>query len=194
MSIFSSRVSEILVVLEQFGKTNEKNVIAVAQSIFESINHGGKLLICGNGGSAADAQHFAAEMVSSFAYKRDRRSLPAIALTTDSSIITAISNDFGYEEVFARQIEGLGDPGDCILLISTSGESRNVLCAAKRAREKGITVLSLTKRGSTLQSESKCSVAIDSENTQHIQECHVIAYHIIAEIVEENILGSEKYA
>jgi D-sedoheptulose 7-phosphate isomerase len=154
-------------------------------SIFKS---GGKLLICGNGGSAADAQHLAAEFISSFSVGLARKSLPAIALSVDTSVITAISNDFSFEMVFSRQIQGLGLPNDGLLAISTSGESQNCLEAVKQAKKIGMQTFALTRKSSVLYDLVDCAVGIPVRNTQIIQECHLISYHIIAELVEKEFL------
>ena len=194
MNLFRARTSEFLKVFQEFSQVCEVEVFHIAEAIYECFTKGGKLLICGNGGSAADSQHLAAEFVSSFAHGLGRKSLPALSLTVDTSILTAIANDFGYEKVFSRQIEGLGNPSDCVLFISTSGESTNVLHALVTAKRMGLKVLSLTKAGSSLQSESDFSIAIPSNNTQHIQECHVFCYHIITEIVENRFMGVDHNA
>ena len=186
------RLNEVEELLPRFRAECKSQIEEVASEISNIFHSGKKLLICGNGGSAADAQHFAAEFMSSFMLKLDRRSLPAIALTTDSSILSAIGNDFGYEYVFSRQIEGLGLPGDGLLAISTSGTSSNCLKAASIARSMNLRILSLTRKGSVLSDMSDRSVRVPSENTQHIQECHVIAYHIITELVENKFKEENK--
>ncbi|MBU1165992.1 D-sedoheptulose 7-phosphate isomerase, partial [Candidatus Micrarchaeota archaeon] len=146
------------------------------------------LLICGNGGSAADAQHFAAELVGR--YKKERKALPAIALTTDTSVITAISNDYGFEHVFSRQVEALSAGGDVLFLISTSGNSPNLLEAAKKAKTLGIKIIGLLgKGGGKLKSMCDHAIVIPSDNTPRIQEMHVLVIHMICESVENNIFG-----
>lgn len=150
-----------------------------------------KLLICGNGGSAADAQHIAGEFVSRFLFNRP--GLPAIAITTDTSILTAIGNDYGYENLFARQIEALGNSGDTLIAISTSGNSQNVIKAINSAKNKGLNVVGLTG-GNGGEMKDVCDICFiaPSEITPHIQEVHITIGHIICGLVEENIFGGLK--
>lgn len=151
-----------------------------------------KLLICGNGGSAADSQHIAAELISSFRSSLRRKSLPAIALTTDTSMITAFSNDFGFDRVFARQVEGIGEEGDVFMGISTSGNSVNVIEALKEAKNKGmITIGLLGKDGGKLKEMFDCSIIIPSDDTPRVQEGHILAYHIICDLVEKALFKAE---
>ena len=158
-------------------------LLLAAVTIENCLRSGGKLLLCGNGGSAADAQHIAAEFVGRF--QRERCPLPALALTTDSSILTAISNDYGFEAVFARQVQAWGQKEDVLLVISTSGYSPNILLAVQAARERGMQVMALTgKRGEVLAECVDTAVIIPSVNAARIQECHIIVAHLICEIVE----------
>ncbi len=144
---------------------------------------GGKLLACGNGGSAADAQHFAAELTGR--YQADRRGYPAIALTTDTSALTSISNDYGYDLVFRRQLEALGRQGDLLIAISTSGESRNVIKAVELARERGIySVGLLGKDGGKLRSLVDLPLVVHASHTARIQEAHILILHILCEALE----------
>ena len=160
------------------------------QTMMTSLKSGAKVLCAGNGGSAADAQHFAAELVSRF-YK-NRPALAAIALTTDTSILTAISNDFGYEEVFSRQIEGIGNKGDVFLAISTSGNSKNILKAIAVAKEKGLCVVSLTgASGGQMKELSDHCLMMPSESTPRIQECHLLVEHIICAEIEERFFPKQ---
>ncbi|MBU0591111.1 D-sedoheptulose 7-phosphate isomerase [Candidatus Micrarchaeota archaeon] len=160
----------------------------VVSMICDSLGKRSTLLICGNGGSAADAQHFAAELVGR--YKKERKALPAIALTTDTSVITAISNDYGFEHVFSRQVEALSAGGDVLFLISTSGNSPNLLEAAKKAKTLGIKIIGLLgKGGGKLKSMCDHAIVIPSDNTPRIQEMHVLVIHMICESVENNIFG-----
>lgn len=154
------------------------DVTKVASVLVEAIRTGGKLLIMGNGGSAADAQHIAAELVGR--YKIERRALPAIALTTDSSILTAWSNDYSYDTVFSRQIEGLARPGDIVWGISTSGNSRNVVLAFETARAMGITTVGLLGRdGGKLAALSDHAMIVGLEATDQIQTAHLLTYHAL---------------
>ncbi|WP_320412232.1 D-sedoheptulose 7-phosphate isomerase [Candidatus Magnetaquicoccus inordinatus] len=152
---------------------------------------GGKLLIAGNGGSAADAQHIAGELVSRFYF--DRPALPAIALTTDSSIMTAIGNDYGYERLFSRQIEGNGKAGDLLLAISTSGNSPNILHAIQTARRLGITVLGLTgASGGQMAELCHLCLRIPSTQTPRIQESHLLVGHLLCASVEQGLFGQQE--
>ena len=159
-------------------------VIAEAAAIIErALRGGGKALLFGNGGSAADAQHVAAEFVGRFS--RERTPLPAIALTTDTSALTAISNDYGFEQVFARQVRALGRPGDVAIAISTSGRSPNVLAGVAAARERGMTVIGLAGRdGGELARIADLCITVPADDTQRVQECHVTIEHVMCEEVE----------
>ena len=153
------------------------------EACVEALRGGGKLLFCGNGGSAADAQHWAGELVSRFYY--DRPGLPAIALTTDSSILTAIGNDYGYDYTFARQVEALGRPGDVLVAISTSGNSPNIIRAAEAARARGVAVVGFTgEGGGKLAPLSDICFRVPSTETPRIQEGHEFIGHLLCALVE----------
>lgn len=159
--------------------------------IVSAYRNGGKVLLFGNGGSAADAQHIAAELVGRF--KKNRTALPAVALTTDTSIITAISNDFSYTDVFVRQVQALCTPKDVVIGISTSGKSPNVVEAIKIAKEKGAKTIALTgEGGGVLKEVADLCIEIASKNTPRIQEAHILCGHIICELVEEALFGGEE--
>lgn len=162
-----------------------QDIMDSALLIANCFKNGGKVLICGNGGSAADSQHFAAEFVSSFSKKIKRRSYPAIALTTDTSIITAYANDFSFDGIFVRQIESLGQRGDILIVFTTSGSSGNCLMAVDQAKKQGLKSLAFTCLGGEITKKVDLSIKVPSNDTQHIQECHVVAYHVIAGLVEE---------
>ena len=163
---------------------------AVTQ-IVKIFNSGNKLLIVGNGGSAADAQHFAAEIVSRF--KMERPGLPALALSTDTSIITAIGNDYGFECVFSRQIEALAVTGDCVIGISTSGNSLNVLKALERARGQGcFTIGLLGNDGGSIKSQCDIPLVIPSKDTPRVQEAHIIIIHVICDLIEQSLFAGTK--
>ncbi len=167
-------------------ETQAPMIVAIAERVVETFRRGGKLLLCGNGGSAADAQHIAAEFVSRF--RRERRGLPAIALTTDTSILTAISNDYGYERVFARQIEALGRPGDMVIGISTSGISASVIAAMRAARNGSMATVGFTgASGGTLVDHVDLCLCVPSHNTARIQEVHITVAHVVCEIVERTL-------
>jgi D-sedoheptulose 7-phosphate isomerase len=174
-------------VLSEFRINCEQQIIDSAKLIAECFSNGNKLLICGNGGSAADSQHFAAEFMSSFSRDVSRVSYPAIALTTDTSMITAYANDFSFDGIFARQVESLGKKGDVLLAITTSGASVNCLRAVTQAKKQGLKTLAFTKLGGEISQEVNVAILVPSNDTQHIQECHVISYHIIAGVVEKLI-------
>jgi D-sedoheptulose 7-phosphate isomerase len=152
---------------------------------------GGKLLICGNGGSAADAQHFAAEIIGRF--EKERRAYPAVALSTDTSILTAVGNDYGYQEVFARQVDGLGRPGDILVGISTSGNSPNVVRAVERARALKMASVGLLGRdGGTLRSQVGQAIVVDHGVTARVQEAHIFILHYWAWQIENGLLARER--
>jgi phosphoheptose isomerase len=162
-------------------------IVAAASLIGDAFRRGNKLLLCGNGGSAADCQHMAAEFMSRLTKEFDRAALPAVALTTDSSFLTAFANDCGYEGVFARQVEGLGQTGDVLLGISTSGNSGNVVKAFEMAKRKGMLLIALCGSGGSLPGIADTAVCVPSRDTQHIQECHLAIEHIICELVEQDL-------
>lgn len=150
--------------------------------------NGKKILIAGNGGSAADAQHFAAELVGRYGF--DRPSLPAVALTTDTSALTAIGNDYGYDYIFSRQLEGLGCEGDLFIGISTSGNSQNVIKAFESAKERGITTVALVGRdGGKMAGMADYAAVVPSMSTPRIQEAHLLIEHMICDIIEKEIFG-----
>lgn len=159
-------------------------IARAAELMRDAVLAGKKVLLCGNGGSAADAQHIAAELVGRFV--AERRALAAIALTTDTSALTAISNDYGFEQVFARQVDGLGAEGDVLVAITTSGASKNVLAAVKVARERGMKVIGLTgSKGAAFVAACDAGVAVPSTVTARIQECHIVIGHLLCEVVDE---------
>ena len=175
--------SHRLIGLMSADETLHAAVLAASDACVASLRRGGKILLAGNGGSAADAQHMAGEYVSRFMY--DRPGLAAIALTTDSSIITAIGNDYGYERLFARQIQALGQAGDVFIGYSTSGRSRNVLLAFETARTAGLTCIGFTgNRGGPMQELCDIVLAVPSAETPRIQEGHLLLGHIVCGIVE----------
>lgn len=163
-------------------------IAAVADLLADALGKGKKLLVMGNGGSAADAQHFAAEIVGRF--KMERRGLPAVALTTDSSILTAIGNDYGFEQIFRRQIEALACEGDVVVGISTSGTSRNVHGALLLARELGCRTIGLLgKDGGTIREIVDVDITVSCDDTPRVQEGHITIIHIICDLVERGLFG-----
>lgn len=166
----------------------EDSVLRSVELILGSIRNRGKLMLCGNGGSAADAQHLATEMVIRLSHDIERPGIPALALTTDTSILTAGGNDIGFDNVFARQVEALGNPEDVLLVISTSGNSVNILNALKMAKEKNIKSIGLLGgTGGKCKDKVNIPIIIPSDNTQRIQETHITLGHIIIEIVERDL-------
>jgi len=168
---------------------NEKlinEILEIGNLLIETYKKGNKLLIAGNGGSAADAQHIAGELVSKFYF--DRPALPAIALTTDTSIITAIGNDYGYEYLFSRQVEANGVKGDVFLGISTSGNSKNIIEGLKTAKEKGLITIGLTgESGGKMKELCDYCIYVPSRETPRIQEAHILIGHILCSVIEEAI-------
>lgn len=157
-----------------------------SKAMASALKNGNKVMICGNGGSASDSQHFAAELIGRF--KKERRSLPAIALTTDTSIITAVGNDYGFEKIFSKQVEGLGTKGDILVGISTSGGSKNVANAMDLAKTMGIkTIALLGCDGGKIGETADISVIVPSKNTPRIQEVHTTIIHIFCEIIEKEL-------
>jgi D-sedoheptulose 7-phosphate isomerase len=165
-------------------------IVSAVERMYASILQGGKILACGNGGSAADAQHFAAELVGRF--ERERKELGAIALTTDSSILTAIGNDYGYDEVFSKQVRALGKPEDVLLAISTSGNSKNVILAIEAAQKIGMGVIAFTGRGggqiNQLVSQPNIHLCVPSERTARIQETHLLLLHCLCDGIDHLLL------
>ncbi|WP_394751671.1 SIS domain-containing protein [Crenothrix sp.] len=183
MNTFNSVLQEHQAVIEQLMACSADIEVA-ADRLTATLKQGGKILLCGNGGSAADCQHIAAEFV--VRYEKKRRALAAIALTTDSSILTAHANDFDFETVFSRQIEALGTEKDCLIAISTSGNSKNILKAAEVAMLKGMTVIALTGGdGGELVKQSSLSIVVPSQITARIQEAHILIGHWWCGVVEE---------
>lgn len=177
-------VEESIRVKEQFFKENLSLIKEVAELIAKVLNEGGKILLFGNGGSATDASHIAAEFVNRF--KRERPGLPAIALNTDMAVITAIANDYEYSEVFAKQVKALGVSGDIAIGISTSGSSRNVIKAVEAAKKRGLKTVAFTStKGEKLISKVDYAFAVPSEETPRIQETHITLGHILCELVED---------
>ena len=183
-TLLTESLQEHLETLQSLLRSHINDIEHSGQMICDALVAGKKILLCGNGGSAADAQHIAAELVG--CYEKQRRSWPAIALTTDTSALTAVSNDLGYEQVFARQLAGLAQAGDILIAISTSGRSKNVLKAVERARELGCQTIALT--GSTsdpLGSMCDFTVAVPASRTSRVQEAHITIGHLWCEMVDQ---------
>ena len=180
--LIEERIRQSIDVKEAVIKSQIENIEKAAKAIIASLKSGGKVLIFGNGGSAADSQHIAAELVGRF--KKERKPFAAIALTTNTSVLTAIANDYGYEAAFSRQVEALGKPGDVAIGISTSGNSPNVIGALKKAKALGLKTIGLSGDGGKLKAACDISIAVPSKDTPRIQESHIMIGHIICELVE----------
>jgi D-sedoheptulose 7-phosphate isomerase len=185
------RFRELATLISEFEIHAQNSILEAAKSISHAFMTGNKVLICGNGGSAADSQHFAAEFVNAFSRDLDRKALPALALSTDTSILTSIANDFQFESVFSRQVEAYGKPGDILITLTTSGMSKNCLVAINMAKSLGLTSIAFTRSGGQVSSLAEISIEVPSENTQHIQECHMLAYHVITELVEDTLFRKD---
>ena len=163
-------------------------IASFVQLITECLKHGNKVLICGNGGSAADSQHFAAELVVQF--NKERKALPGIALTTDTSTLTACSNDYSFEEVFSRQVDALGVEGDVLIGISTSGNSPNIIKAMEAGQHQKLkTITLLGKDGGKLKGKADLELIVPSDNTARIQEIHIMILHIVCDVMEKKMFG-----
>lgn len=172
--------------MAQLAQTAPAILSRLAELCLQSLQQGGKILFCGNGGSAADSQHLAAELVGR--YKLNRPAMAAIALTTDTSILTALGNDYGYDTIFARQVEGLGHRGDILIGLSTSGNSANVLLAIQQAKKMGITTAAFTgEHGGRMAQEADLALRVPSNATNHIQEMHITCGHLLCELVERGM-------
>ena len=190
-AIFERAIAEHLEVIRQI--EHQRPVLeSIARAMSAALRSGRKILWCGNGGSAADSQHMAAEIVGRF--RRERRGLPSIALTTDTSILTAVSNDYGFETVFARQVEALGDEGDVLIGISTSGNSRNVVEALTAARASNIVTVAFTGAGGgRIATLADHLFAVQSRDTARIQEAHILAGHMLCDWIELDCLQSQPH-
>ena len=178
----------------QSAQSLSKPIAAAVGALLMCVTGGGKVMACGNGGSAADAQHFAAEFVGRF--ERERPELGAIALSTDSSIITAIANDYNFDQIFSKQVRALGQPGDVLLAISTSGNSRNVLAAIEAAHERDLIVVALTGKGggkiAQLLRETDVHICVPHDRTARIQEVHLLVLHCLCDGVDSQLLGEQE--
>lgn len=167
----------------------ERAVVEIAQRMMATFKAGGKVLVCGNGGSAADAQHLAGELVGRFL--TERYPLPCIALTTDTSIMTAVGNDYGFEKVFSRQVDALAQPGDCLIAISTSGNSPNIIAAILEARSKKCTIFTLGgKDGGAMTSMADVAIVVPSNATPRIQEGHGLIIHVLCALIDDIIAAT----
>ena len=192
IEIIKQRIGDSIIVKQQLFENEEliNKVSQLANEITKSISNGGKIVVCGNGGSASDALHFAGEIVGRFV--KERKAWPAVVLNADVAAMTAISNDYGYDNVFARQAEGHGKPGDVFVGISTSGNSENVYRAQQKAKELGAKTACLVgKDGGKIGNESDYSIIVPCNVTARTQECHILIIHILCELVEEKLATLE---
>jgi D-sedoheptulose 7-phosphate isomerase len=188
-SVFDKAIAEHLDVIAAVQQQVEV-LEAVARAMAEALHRGGQILWCGNGGSAGDSQHLAAEIVGRF--RRERRGLPSIALTTDTSILTAVANDYGYEAVFSRQIEALGRPGDVLVGISTSGNSHNVIAAIETAHAQGLITVAFTgEGGGRMAALADHLFAVGSRDTARVQEAHILAGHMLCDWLELDWIATQ---
>jgi D-sedoheptulose 7-phosphate isomerase len=192
MDILSLRFDELLDLIPKFKSKSGESIFATATLIAKAFQSGRKILICGNGGSAADSQHFAAEFVNIFSKKLNRRAMPAMALSTDTSVIKAHANESSYDLVFARQVEAYAEPGDVVIAFTTSGSSQNCINAGASAKMKGAKTIAFTCTNADISELVDISVEVPSKDTQHVQECHILAYHIITELVENQLFVEKK--
>ncbi len=177
----------------QAAEVLSKPIADAVQAVLGCITAGGKVLACGNGGSASDAQHFAAEFVGRF--ERERPGLAAISLSTDTSILTALGNDYDFNSIYAKQVQALGNPGDVLLAITTSGNSANIVAAVDAAHDKDMTVIALTGRGGgklgARLTETDVHICVPHERTARIQEVHILAIHCLCDAVDVQLLGEQ---
>jgi D-sedoheptulose 7-phosphate isomerase len=185
MEIINNKFKELKATLDQFEAEASNSINAAANMIAESFNKGNKILTCGNGGSASDAQHFAAEFVNSFSKTLNRKALPALSLSSDSSVLTAIANDTQFAKVFSRQVEAVGKSGDVLVVFTTSGNSENCINALMTAKQLELNTIVFSQKNRISLTLSDIVIAVPSINTQIIQECHIVAYHLIVDLVEK---------
>jgi D-sedoheptulose 7-phosphate isomerase len=185
METIDNKFKELKATLDQFEVEASNSINAAANMIVESFNKGNKILTCGNGGSASDAQHFAAEFVNSFSKTLNRKALPALSLNSDSSVLTAIANDTQFAKIFSRQVEAVGKSGDVLVVFTTSGNSENCINALMTAKQLELNTIVFSQKNRISLTLSDIVIAVPSTNTQIIQECHIVAYHLIADLVEK---------
>lgn len=188
VSLIEQELQESIDLKNQVKEKLSEEIVEVAQALAECIKNGGKILLCGNGGSAADAQHFAGELVVRLSSDYTRNAIPAIALSSDNFVLTACANDFGFEQVFSRQIEALGRPEDVLMCISTSGSSPNLIQAIEKAKEKQMRTIGLLgKDGGKMAKLVDFSLIVPSQRTQRIQEVHITMCHIFTSLIEKTL-------
>jgi D-sedoheptulose 7-phosphate isomerase len=193
ISLVRRHLTESAAVKQRLADVAAESIVEAAALLAKTVAAGGKILLCGNGGSAADCQHIAAELTNRLRASTERPGIPAIALTTDTSFLTAYANDYGFEGVYERLVDALGRPGHALVGISTSGASRNVIRAFARAREKAMVTVGLVgATNGAIGGIVDIAIRVPSESTQHIQESHIAIGHILCEIIEDTLYGHEK--
>ncbi len=191
IDLIRTHFEESIAVKQRASTTLAPVIAGAAELMIAALRADGKILSCGNGGSAGDAQHFSAELLNRF--EMERPGLPAVALTTDSSTLTAIANDYSFEEIFSKQVTALGNPADCLLAISTSGNSPNVVAAIKAARARNMTVVALTGRdGGAIGRQlgtGDIEIRVPDERTARIQEVHLVVIHCLCDVIDQALFG-----
>jgi len=183
-------IDQVRAAIAKLDEPARETIDRIARLLIESFRSGRRVYVCGNGGSAADAQHIAGELAGRF--RRERRALACVALTTDTSVLTAVGNDYDFEQVFSRQVEALGGEGDVLWALSTSGNSPNVLAAAEAARQRGMHVVAMTgSGGGKLAGMAEVCFRAPAERTDLIQQLHQLAYHVVCELVDEHFAAAE---
>lgn len=189
LALIRQRLKDSAALKKRVAQENAEVILAMAEAMVSVLKKGGKILLCGNGGSAADAQHIAAELVVRL-FKLERKALPVISLATNTSALTAEGNDHGFESIFSRQVEAYGKPGDLLIALSTSGNSPNVLRAAEQARKQNMKVIGMTgEGGGKLRKYSHLLFVVPAKHAARVQEVHITAGHIACELVERNLFG-----
>ena len=188
--VVNDAFADTIALHQRVRRESQAAISSAADALRQALGAGRKVLVCGNGGSAADAQHFASELVGRFT--RERRAWPALALTTDASALTAVGNDYGFDRVFARQVEAHGQPGDLLIGISTSGGSPNVLAAVETARARGLVTMALTGRdGGALGRAVDIHLNVPSPSTARTQEVHITLLHVLCDLVERELVDAD---
>lgn len=189
IDLIRERLEESAALMKRMARENAEAIYDMARAMASVLNKGGKILLCGNGGSAADAQHIAAELVVRL-YKLERKALPVISLATNTSALTAEGNDHGFETIFSRQVEAYGRRGDLLIAISTSGNSANILQASERARRQGLKVIGMTgEGGGKLRKHCQILIEVPARHAGRIQEVHIMTAHIACELLERTLFG-----
>jgi len=191
--LVEKQIQESIALKQRVKEKFASEIVRLAQILSSGLKHNKKIFFCGNGGSAADAIHLTAELIVRLSPDSKRRALPAIALNTNVSTLTACANDFGFEQIFSRQLEALGQKGDFLFVFSTSGKSKNLIEAAKMAQKKGLKIIGfLGNHGGNLIKYADYSIVVPSKNTPRIQEVHIMLGHILCDLIEKNLFSKKK--